>query len=76
MDLSQLHFAQPFWFWTLLIIPLVWTLFFLYSRKQAPHHQLEKFIDKHLIPYLIVNGEHKSKKVWKHLLIWTLFGAV
>jgi len=72
MDLRELHFAHPFWFWTLLIIPLIWVLFFLYYRKQQPHYQLEKFIDKHLIPFLLVKDEEKKKKVWTQLLIWTI----
>ena len=72
MDLSQLHFAHPLWFWTLLVIPLVWGLFFLYYRGQQPLHQLEKFIDKHLIPHLLLGGEQKKKKLWTHLLLWSL----
>lgn len=72
MDLNQLHFAHPFWLLTLLAIPLVWGLFFLYYREQQPLHQLEKFIDKHLIPYLLVGGGHKKKKLWTPLLFWSL----
>jgi Ca-activated chloride channel homolog len=72
MDLSQLHFAHPLWFWTLLIIPLVWIVFFLFFREQQPHNQLEKFIDKHLIPYLLLKTEHlKKKTLWTHLFFWS-----
>lgn len=72
MDLSQLHFAHPLWFWTLVVIPLVWALFFFYYQKQQPLHQLEKFIDKHLIPYVLLGGEYKKKRLWTHLLFWSL----
>ncbi len=72
MDLSELHFAHPLWFWILLVIPLVWGLYFFYYRGQQPLHQLEKFIDKHLIPYLLLGGEQKKKRVWSHLLFWSL----
>lgn len=72
MDLSQLHFAHPLWLWTLLVIPLVWGLFFLYYQGQQPRHLLEKFIDKHLIPFLLVGGEHKKKRLWTYLLFWSL----
>ncbi len=72
MDLNQLHFAHPLWLWTLLAIPLVWGLFFFYYRGQQPLHKLEKFIDKHLIPYLLLGGEHKKKRVWTPLLFWSL----
>ena len=71
MDLSQMHFAHPFWLWTLLVIPLIWGLFFLYYRGQQPLHQLEKFIDKHLIPYLILGGERNKTRLWPHLLFWS-----
>jgi Ca-activated chloride channel family protein len=71
MDLSQLHFAQPDWLWTLLFIPLVWGLYFLYYQVQQPLHQLEKFIDKHLIPYLLIGGERKKNRVWTRLLFWS-----
>lgn len=72
MDLSQLHFAHPLMFLTLLVIPLVWGLYFLYYQGEEPHHSLEKFIDKHLIPYLLLGGERKKKKMWTHLLLWSL----
>lgn len=71
MDLSQLHFAHPLWFLLLIAIPLVWGLFFLYYSKQQPLHQLEKFIDKHLIPYLLITGEEKKKKLWSPILFWS-----
>lgn len=72
MDLNQLHLAHPLWLWTLLAIPLVWGVVFFFSRKQQPLHQLEKFIDKQLIPYLLIKGEEKKKTVWAHLLFWSL----
>lgn len=72
MDLNRLHFAHPLWLWMLLAIPLVWCLFFLYYQGQQPLHQLEKFIDKHLIPYLLLGGEQKKKRLWINLLLWPL----
>lgn len=72
MDLSQLHFASPIWLWTLLVVPLVWSLFFLYYRGQQPLHQLEKFIDKDLIPHLLLKGGYKKKRLWTSLLFWSL----
>lgn len=72
MDLNQMHFSHPLWLWALLAIPLIWGLFFLYYRGQQPLHQLEKFIDKHLIPYLLLGSEHKKKRLWTQLLFWSL----
>ncbi len=71
MDLRQLHFAHPLWLWALLVIPLVGGLFFLYYRRQQPFHQLEQWIDSHLIPYLLLVGEHKKKRLWTPLLCWS-----
>jgi Ca-activated chloride channel family protein len=72
MDLSELHFAQPLWLWVLLAIPLIWGLFFLYYQQQQPLNQLEKFIDKHLIPHLLLGSEHEKKRQWHNLLFWSL----
>ncbi|MBS0651180.1 MAG: VWA domain-containing protein [Verrucomicrobia bacterium] len=71
MDLSQLHFAQPLWLWTLLAVPLIWVLFFLYNKDQHPIHQLESFIDKHLLPHLLLNNHDKKKKLITHLAVWS-----
>lgn len=72
MDLNQVHFAQPLWLWGILIIPLVWTLFLLYFRSSLPSHQLEKFIDSHLLPFLLVNGPEKKMTLWRGLLLWSM----
>lgn len=72
MELSHLHFAHPLWLWGGLVIPLVWILFFLFYRAQRSLYQLEKFIDRHLLPYLLVNKSNKKKSFWKTLLIWSI----
>lgn len=72
MDPSQFHFAHPLWFLMLLAIPLVWGLYYFFYRGQQSHHQLEKFIDKHLIPHLLVSGKQKKNKGWTYLLFWSL----
>ncbi len=72
MELSHLHFAHPLWLWGGLVIPLVWILFFLFYRTQRSLHQLEKFIDRHLLPYLLVNNSNKKNSFWKTLLAWSI----
>lgn len=72
MDLNQLHFAHPLWLLGGLIIPLVWIIFFLFQRKPHTHHQLEKFIDSHLLPYLLVNNTNTKNSLWKTLLLWSI----
>lgn len=72
MDLNELHFAQPLWFWTLLIIPVIWGLYFLFCHTEEPIHQLEKLIDKHLIPHLLVKGSLQKKRLWIPLSFWSM----
>lgn len=67
-----MEFSSPLWFSALLIMPLVWGLFLFYLRKEESHSQLEKFIDKHLIPYLLIRNDPKSTKQWSPLLFWSL----
>jgi Ca-activated chloride channel family protein len=71
VDISQLHFSHPLWLWAGIAIPLVWIVFFLFYRAQQPLHQLERFIDKHLLPYLLVNSSNKESSLWKTLLLWS-----
>lgn len=72
MELNQFHFAYPTVLCILLVIPLIWMLFLLFYRGHNPHHKLEKFIDSHLLPYLLVNTSLKKKSPWKGLFFWSL----
>lgn len=75
MAFSQLHFAHPLWLWTLLAVPLVWILYYYFDRAQQPLHQLEKFIDKHLIPHLVVHSETQKASRWTRVVLWSLAWA-
>ncbi len=71
MDLSLFHFSHPLWLLAGLILPLVWGVYFLFHRKENTHHQLEMFIDKHLLPYLLINNVNKKNSL-KSLVFWSL----
>lgn len=60
------------WLWGLLAIPLVWILYFLFYTSNGPSQQLEKFIDSHLLPYLLIKNDEKKHSVWKFLFLWSL----
>ncbi len=77
MDLlNNFHFAYPLWLWAFLVIPVVIALYLLfYRRKNTSHHQLEKFIDRHLLSYLLRDGEHKKRSFFKTLLLWSAVWA-
>lgn len=72
MDISLFHFAEPFWLWMMLAIPLAWLCFFFFFQEKAASHQLNKFIDNHLLPYLLINSSEKKRSHWKALLLWTI----
>lgn len=72
MELSQLHFAYPLWLWALFVIPITAVLLSLFNKKHHSSHQLEKFIDKHLLPYLLVKNSHTKKSFWRTLFIWSI----
>ncbi len=72
MNLSQLHFAHPLWLWGAIVIPLGWILFFIFRPVYSPIQQLEKFIDKHLLPYLWIDRTNKKSSRWIPLLLWSL----
>ncbi|MES2199237.1 MAG: VWA domain-containing protein [Chlamydiota bacterium] len=72
MDFKELCFAHPLWLWGALMIPVVWTLFLVFQRKEETRHQLEKFIDSHLLPHLLLNSSNKKRSFWKGLLLWSL----
>ncbi|MEI8365397.1 MAG: VWA domain-containing protein [Parachlamydiaceae bacterium] len=75
IDLSQFHFARPLWLLCGIAVPLVWIVFYLFYQTHHPLHQLEKFIDSHLLPYLLRNQTTKKGSVWKALFLWSIVWA-
>jgi Ca-activated chloride channel homolog len=75
MDLSLFHFSQPLWLWELIAIPLLWTFLYCVKKTQHPLHHLEKFIDSHLLPYLLKMGKMNKDSLWRSLLLWSLVWA-
>lgn len=71
MNFNQLHFASPSWFWGTLLIPLVWTLLLYFAPTKRCLRHLEKFIDAHLIQYLLIKSEDRGQRQWKNLLVWS-----
>ena len=71
MDLSEMHFTHPLWLLALLTVPLIWIAYFLLNPSHFNHRQLDQFVDKHLLPYLLLGNSKKQSSLWKHLLLWT-----
>lgn len=72
MNFKELCFAYPLWLWGNLVIPIVWAFSTVFSRRKLPKHQLEKFIDSHLLPFLLVDHSTKKRFFWKTLLLWSV----
>lgn len=72
MEFNHIHFETPFWFWGLLLIPLVGGLTRLIGQKEISFLQLEKFIDKDLLPHLLINHDKRKNSFWKMLLTWSI----
>lgn len=74
MNLNTLHFAHPAWLWAAIAIPLVCMIYsFFFQAKHS--QQLEKFIDKHLLKYLLINKSDKKSSGWKGMLLWSFVWA-
>lgn len=72
MDINLLHFSHPEWLFGLLFIPFAWLLLKISSSSQ---HNLEAFIDKHLLPFLLKGKENKKSSRWISLAVWSVVWA-
>jgi len=72
MDFSHLHFSHPIFLWALMAVPFISTVYFIFYRMHRSHDRLEKFIDPHLLPHLLLNKETTKRRVRKHLILWNL----
>jgi len=76
MKLNDFHFETPLWFWGLLLIPLVWGITLLFAQKQMNVSRLENFIDKDLLPHLLIKPDERKSSFWKTLLTWSVLWAL
>jgi Ca-activated chloride channel homolog len=72
VDINHLHFSEPLWLCLVLVIPIVWLAYFFFYLQHTPEHRLDKFIDSHLLPYLLINQTEKKASLWKSLLLWSV----
>lgn len=71
MNFNEWHLAYPIWLWGLMMIPLIWSAYLLLYRPYHSSKQLERFIDPHLLPFLLVEGVEKKSSWWKVWLEWS-----
>ena len=72
LNLNEFHFTFPFCLWFGLAIPFIWILFFFFKNGAPSTYQLEKFIDKHLLPYLLIKVPTRNRSPWKTLILWSI----
>lgn len=72
MGFDTFHFSQPLGLLGLLLIPLTWFIYFLFYRAENRSPSLQKWIDPHLLPYLLVGYQEKKNILWKQLLLWSI----
>lgn len=76
MDLKLFHFSNPEWMYGLLVIPVILLLYALMQPRGAESQQksLEQFVDKHLLPHLLVgiNQSKNKKSTTFSLIIWSM----
>lgn len=65
-----MEFSHPLLLFAILIIPLAWLLFY---QMKFSSPALEKFIDAHLLPYLLIGPLSRSPV--KSLLLWSFVWA-
>lgn len=80
MEYNQFHFANNYWFFGLLFIPVIWLLYnFYYQSNNINIKDLENFADKHLIPHLLRSSKTGQISVWRSLIfgsvLWTCLMA-
>lgn len=66
------NFAHPYFLSLGLFIPFIWILFFWSNPKRNTTRHLGKFIDSHLLPYLLVESPEKKRGALKVILAWSL----
>ncbi len=65
------HFAENFWFWGLLIIPVVW-FWRIFTGTSLRQGREKQYADEHLLPFLTGISFYDQGIPWSKILLWTL----
>lgn len=69
------HFAQPLWFWALLM-PLPVGIWLWRSAMRAARGPVHRYADPHLLPHLTGTRELKTHERWGRFLLWSLLWSL
>ena len=75
MTEASFHFAQPFWFWALLM-PLPVALWLWRSAARAARGPVHRYADPHLLPHLTGTRELRTRERWGRFLLWSLLWSL
>jgi Ca-activated chloride channel homolog len=72
---AGLHFAQPLWFWAMLItLPVA--LWLWRSAARAARGPVHRYADPHLLPHLTGTRELRTRERWGRFLVWSLLWSL
>jgi len=65
------NFAQPAWFWALLVLIPV-AIWLWHSAQRASHGPIQRYADSHLLPHLTGSRALRATERWERFLRWSL----
>jgi Ca-activated chloride channel family protein len=69
------NFAQPAWFWGLLVLAPV-AVWLWFSSSKAARGPIHRYADPHLLPHLMGTRELKATERWGRFLRWSALWAL
>lgn len=76
MNISNFHFEQNMWLLGLIVIPIIWAVYGLLYNINANNNKLNSFIDKHLLPHLLITRNNNKFNLWQFLLLWSVMWSL
>ncbi len=72
MTFSEFNFANPIWFFAIIIPVIVALIVFALKLRVNHHKRVRQFADPNLLPHLLVNSNSSSKINSKEYIWWAL----
>ncbi|MCE2984005.1 MAG: VWA domain-containing protein [Parachlamydia sp.] len=72
MDINAWHLHHPGSLWLLAAIPFIAGAYFITQPASHSNSHIGRFIDSHLLPYLLVHPPAKKRAAWMGLIVWSL----
>jgi Ca-activated chloride channel family protein len=76
MNLALLNFQHASFLWALFLIPIVYLIWSQRKKQIVNNSRLERFADRHLLPYLLKNLGNAKAYAGKNLILWSTLWAL